>query len=451
MAGLLDFFMGGQPPAAGGIGSDYVAGQTNTGLLGGSLPNGMALSSVLGNNSNALLGFGLGLMSGNRQQSMQNALSGMMLGQASDRQKSKDAEDRADKARREAATKALLLANGYDEATASRLSAAGTDAALTLKRMQQEQQNADRSYGLQKQGADLEQKRYGLAERQYNEGLVPVEPGATIYRRSDLTGSGGGGASAMGAPSSPNMPGMAGVGGGQPTLPPMPGNTAMPQAGGPPKPLVSVPGKDLAGEAFAKTTAEGQAKAYTEMAADLPAAQRDIGQLQVLRQSLAKTPGGFMGGAQAVASRWGIKLGDSAGNMEYAQAVLARLTPMQRIAGSGTTSDRDLALFQQSLPQLSNTKEGNALIIDTLDAVAQDRVLRGQIAAKVQNGEMTLKQGNAALQALPNPFQKFTDTQLGPVTGGAPTANPGGGPVAPTVQSGADPVEAELRRRGLLK
>ena len=222
MAGLLDFFTGGQPPAAGGIGSDYVAGQTNTGLLGGSLPNGMALSSVLGNNSNALLGFGLGLMSGNRQQSMQNALSGMMLGQASDRQKSKDAEDRADKARREAATKALLLANGYDEATASRLSAAGTDAALTLKRMQQEQQNADRSYGLQKQGADLEQKRYGLAERQYNEGLVPVEPGATIYRRSDLTGSGGGGASAMGAPSSPNMPGMAGVGGGQPTLPPMP-------------------------------------------------------------------------------------------------------------------------------------------------------------------------------------------------------------------------------------
>ncbi len=39
-------------------------------------------------------------------------------------------------------------------------------------------------------------------------------------------------------------------------------------------------------------------------------------------------------------------------------------------------------------------------IIDTLDAVAQDRVLRGQIASKVQNGEMTLKQGNAALQAL---------------------------------------------------
>lgn len=169
---------------------------------------------------------------------------------------------------------------------------------------------------------------------------------------------------------------------------------------------------DQRGEnAFEKGTAEAQAKMYSTMAEDAINAKSDLGQVQVLKQQLATLPGGFLGGAQAIASNFGVKLGENASNVEVAQAIINKLVPQQRPAGSGSMSDRDVELFKSSLPRLSNTPEGNAMIADTMAALAQYRMQQGQIATAVVSGQMNRVDGMKALQALPNPLQGFINSQ----------------------------------------
>jgi len=80
------------------------------------------------------------------------------------------------------------------------------------------------------------------------------------------------------------------------------------------------------------------------------------------------------------------------------------MVPSQRVPGSGTTSDRDLALFKSAVPALLNTPEGNRLIIETMRGVAQDKRARGDIVARVMAGEIDQKAALAEMKALPDPF-----------------------------------------------
>lgn len=45
--------------------------------------------------------------------------------------------------------------------------------------------------------------------------------------------------------------------------------------------------------------------------------------------------------------------------IQQMEAITANLAPQQRIPGSGTTSDRDLALFMQSVPGITQSRETN--------------------------------------------------------------------------------------------
>lgn len=59
--------------------------------------------------------------------------------------------------------------------------------------------------------------------------------------------------------------------------------------------------------------------------------------------------------------------------MQQLNEISARLTPAQRQPGSGTTSDRDLALFQQAVPSRKNAATTNSAIIERARAEAVRR------------------------------------------------------------------------------
>jgi hypothetical protein len=176
---------------------------------------------------------------------------------------------------------------------------------------------------------------------------------------------------------------------------------------------------------FDKAIAKGQADMFGEMAKDAITARSDISRIGALRSNIEQLPGGFLGGAQALANQYGIKIGPNASNVEAANAIISQLVPTQRVPGSGTTSDRDLELFKASLPRLSNTREGNALILDTMEGMARYKQAQGEIATAVMTGQMSRQDGVKRLQALEDPFAKFKKA-VGGASPAAPTALPGG-------------------------
>jgi hypothetical protein len=59
---------------------------------------------------------------------------------------------------------------------------------------------------------------------------------------------------------------------------------------------------------------------------------------------------------------------------EILRSITAQLAPLQRVPGSGATSDRDIALFLQAVPRLGNTREGNLALVDMGRRLAQRRI-----------------------------------------------------------------------------
>lgn len=93
-------------------------------------------------------------------------------------------------------------------------------------------------------------------------------------------------------------------------------------------------------------------------------------QLNAVAPYLEKTPNAYFGpgGAGLVALGKGLKqigfdVGDGLDNASFVQSIMSHLGPAQRIQGSGSSSDRDVKLFMDSLPGLSQTKDGNRMLI----------------------------------------------------------------------------------------
>lgn len=164
----------------------------------------------------------------------------------------------------------------------------------------------------------------------------------------------------------------------------------------------------IAGEnAFDKEAGQREAQMYDALATDALQAQSDIAKIGELRQRLASSPGGILAGLQQYAASIGVPVSDNASDLQAAEAIISALVPAQRPAGSGTMSDRDIDLFRQSLPRLINTPEGNKMILDTMEAMAQYRLRQGDIAAAALTGVMTREDGRKALRSLPNPIDTF--------------------------------------------
>lgn len=165
--------------------------------------------------------------------------------------------------------------------------------------------------------------------------------------------------------------------------------------------------------AFDKGVGEFQAKSFGDMTAEGSVAKSDIGAITELEDRLKATPGGIVGGLQALGNSIGVPIGKGASDAQAANAIIARLVPTQRAPGSGQMSDRDVLLFRDSLPKLINTPEGNAMIIDTMKAMAQFKIDQARVAAAAMNGQISRQQAQEAILNLPDPMEQFKARKAG--------------------------------------
>lgn len=164
---------------------------------------------------------------------------------------------------------------------------------------------------------------------------------------------------------------------------------------------------------YNKEAAKAQAKMHGELAAGYSNAVSDVATIDELKGSLKNNPGGVASGIQNYAStKFGIKLGENASSLEYANALINKLVPSQRPAGSGAMSDMDVEMFRQSLPQLMNTPEGNTLIINSMRGIAQYKVDLAKIAQNAMDGVITRQEASKQMQALGNPLDEFKNQRV---------------------------------------
>ena len=129
--------------------------------------------------------------------------------------------------------------------------------------------------------------------------------------------------------------------------------------------------------------------------------------LDDLEAALAESPTGTWGGLTAWAqNNLGISIDPNADATVAANAIISKLIPEQRQAGSGPMSDRDIDLFRASLPSLLNTPEGNARIIATMRKMYEYDAQMGQIARRVLlDPKFTPEMGDEAMRKLANPLE----------------------------------------------
>lgn len=182
---------------------------------------------------------------------------------------------------------------------------------------------------------------------------------------------------------------------------PLPGFKAEPRA-----PLVSnVIG---GGDELYKTLDKAQGDMFgslIQQGVEAPAKLAQIDQLEAYLGD-ASTPEGIEASLKAFAGDLGIPT-EGLDKLQAARAIISQLVPGQRPPGSGTMSDADLALFQQSLPRMINTREGNLMIIRTLRGIAQYEIGQAQIAAALANREISPAEARKALSELENPLQVY--------------------------------------------
>ena len=150
---------------------------------------------------------------------------------------------------------------------------------------------------------------------------------------------------------------------------------------------------------FGKETGKALAKRFDEMATQGDDAAQNLSLVDELRRLGGKIDTGSGATVKAFLGKIGIKT-DGISDIEAFNSLIDRMTPAQRLPGSGATSDFDAKMFKGSLPSLMATPEGNKLIIDTIEKIAQNRMARGDIAMRVQIGELTPKDGLAEIRKL---------------------------------------------------
>lgn len=133
------------------------------------------------------------------------------------------------------------------------------------------------------------------------------------------------------------------------------------------------------------------------------------------------------------------------------QSVISRVAPTLRAPGSGATSDIEYEGMLKSLPSLANRPEANAAIIGAMRSKANLNIQRGEIISEYMNGKLQEAEARTRLDGLNR--QSIMTPELQNLLKGANTGpldkTPAAGPAATTPPR--DALEAEARRRGLLK
>lgn len=86
-------------------------------------------------------------------------------------------------------------------------------------------------------------------------------------------------------------------------------------------------------------------------------------------------------------------------------ALISKMIPEQREAGTGPLSDKDIDMFRDSLPRLRNSPGGNAIIIETMRDLNEYRMKLGNISHDVLTGKIHRNEGLSRVRALGKPIK----------------------------------------------
>lgn len=99
----------------------------------------------------------------------------------------------------------------------------------------------------------------------------------------------------------------------------------------------------------------------------------------------------------------GVKI-DGLGDLQAYEAIISKLAPRMRVAGSGATSDFEMKTFLKALPGLGKTPEGNAIIQDTMTALQDHHEKAAEIGSRALNKEITPRDADKMLREMPDPL-----------------------------------------------
>ena len=167
---------------------------------------------------------------------------------------------------------------------------------------------------------------------------------------------------------------------------------------------------DQKGEtALAQEGGKALAKRFEKLSEEGDSAKSDIALIGQLRDLGTVVQTGAPAAIQSWLAERGVKVGDNVGAVEAYSSIIDKLTPQQRVPGSGATSDYEGRMFKNSLPKLINTPGGNEIISNTLAGLAQYKLDRATIAEKALTREITPSEALKQMRDLPSPYQNFKD------------------------------------------
>jgi hypothetical protein len=160
---------------------------------------------------------------------------------------------------------------------------------------------------------------------------------------------------------------------------------------------------------FAKAGGSAIAKRFEKLSEEGQTATQDLALVGQLRDLGAVVKTGAPAAIQGWLAERGVKVGDNVGAVEAYGSIIDKLTPQQRVPGSGATSDYEGRMFKNSLPKLINTPGGNEIISNTLAGLAQYKLDRATIAEKALTREITPAEALKQMRELPNPYENFKE------------------------------------------
>jgi len=95
---------------------------------------------------------------------------------------------------------------------------------------------------------------------------------------------------------------------------------------------------------------------------------------------------------------------DGLGEMQAYNAIVSKMAPRMRVAGSGATSDFEMRAFLNALPSIGKTPEGNAIVEQTMQALQDHQERAAEIASRAMTKEITTKEADKLLRELPDPL-----------------------------------------------
>lgn len=166
--------------------------------------------------------------------------------------------------------------------------------------------------------------------------------------------------------------------------------------------------------AFERKAGEDAAKRFGDIVEAGRAANQSVADIQTLRDLGQQIGTGKQAEIIAALGPYADALGmniTGLGEMQAYEAIAAKIAPTMRVPGTGATSDFEMRQFFKALPSLGRTPEGNKIVEDTLDAMYKYRIAAADIASRALSKELTPREAEQQLRALPDPMTLWKDSQ----------------------------------------